>query len=386
MRRNALMLCGSVVVLCACAGRAASSDSSDGALLTTAEAVAALEQCCGDSAIGVGLRIAADYKEPSITTREFTPAQFWQAVQPMAEYARFDVAEVGQSAQALPLRTITIGNGPTTVLVWSQMTGNESTGTLALADVVRWFANTRNEDRDVALRERLLSGLTVVLMPILNPDAAGAAGVLASSSDDTGALGQNFTPLTASAEQVLSAVRDRIKPDFVMGLLDRGGRTDASDTTMLAAIALAAHSGGAASRATGSNSGTNRVGNIGSGSGSDSDSDSDSDNSMHQRARLLAATLAKSFLTELPGRVVRNDDVFSLRTTDDTTQRSDVSTVFVTSGDLEADPQKQRLRSLHVAALLSALDALATGAYQGANVALYDQLSRESGRVNLARP
>lgn len=342
-RARVLLLCGSVAVVAACAGRAGSSDSSDGAVLTAADAAAALEKCCGDSAVGVALRIASDYKEPSITTRRFTADQFWQAAQPMAEYARFDVATVGRSAQNRQLRTITIGSGPTKVLVWSRMNGGESAGTIALADIVRWFANTRNEDRDIDLRERLLSGLTIVLLPILNPDSVDSVATEGALSASEGA------PLVESEVRVLTAVRDKLQPHFDIGLVDRGARASAA----AAAITLLAQRGAPAP----SNGGAD------------------------ERAQRAAATLAKSFLTELPGRVARYANAGDLPVLSKLITDASVSTVVVASGNLEADPQHQRLRSLHVAALLSVFDAMATGAYTGANAAIYDQLPASSANI-----
>ncbi len=355
-----LLLCGIIALFAACTGRAASSDSSDGAVLTAAEAAAALEKCCGDSAIGVGLRIAADYKEPSITTRRFTPEQFWQAVQPMAEYARLDVATAGQSLQGRPLRTITIGSGPTKVLVWSRMKRVESTGTVALADIVRWFANTRNEDRDVDLRERLLSGLTIVLLPIINPDDADAISIADSAdvssprSAETIVRDRDEGPLSTSERQVLASVRDMMPFDFAIALVERSARMSAGEAAAAdAAITLLAQQNAAA--------------------GGDSGAD--------DRAIRAAATLAKSFLTELPGRLAKYDDARDLPVLSGLIAESGVRTVVVASGDLEADPQNQRLRSLHVAALLSVFDAMATGAYRGANVALYEQLPPGAAKV-----
>lgn len=367
------LLCGSIAVLAACAGRAASSDSSDGAVLTAAAAAAALEKCCGDSAVGVALRIAGDYKEPSITTRRFTVEQFWRAVQPMAEYARFEVTAVGQSLQARPLRTITIGSGPTKVLVWSRMNAGESTGTVALADIVRWFANTRNEDRDVALRERLLSGLTVVLLPILNPDDADNAdstessvnpGVAPDARDRDGAA-----PSTSEVH-VLGAVRDRLQPDFTIALLDRGTRVTAPTAATAATAATAGETAtpGAAISILARQNAAAR-GNA----------------AADDRALRAAATLAKSFLTELPGRVVRYDDARDPAVLRGMITDASASTVVVVSGDLAADPQHQRLRALHVAALLSVFDALATGAYTGANAAVYEQLPRTAAAFVPAR-
>ncbi len=341
--KRAALLCASVALLSACAGLSGSPASSETPTLTAAEATAALEMCCGDSAIGVGLRIAADYKEPSITARRFTHAQFWLAVQPMAEYARFNVQTVGQSSQGRALRTITIGRGPTKVLLWSQMHGDESTATMAMADLVRWFANTRAEDRDDALRERLLSRLTIVLLPMLNPDGAELFVRESAVGVD---INRDARRLATPEARALKSVRDRLQPQFGFNLHDQNPRTRAGTNGPQAAIALLAPPYD-------STRGYNAV---------------------RERARLLAATLAKSFLTELPGRVSRYDDAFNPRAFGDLMQQWGTSTVLIESGALAADPQKQRLRSLHVAALLSAFDALATGAYEGASPALYEQL------------
>ena len=48
--------------------------------------------------------------------------------------------------------------------------------------------------------------------------------------------------------------------------------------------------------------------------------------------------------------------------------------MLIESGALPADPGKQRLRSLNVAAILGALDAIATGSYAAADPAAYEKL------------
>ena len=54
--------------------------------------------------------------------------------------------------------------------------------------------------------------------------------------------------------------------------------------------------------------------------------------------------------------------------------------MLVESGALPGDPEKQRLRALNVVALLSALDAIATGHYRQADPRAYERLPG-NGRV-----
>ncbi len=81
------------------------------------------------------------YRMRAITTREFTHAQIWGALgrwwteRPICGGRRW-----GRSAEGRPLYLVRYGQGPTRVLLWSQMHGNESTATLALADLFRFLA------------------------------------------------------------------------------------------------------------------------------------------------------------------------------------------------------------------------------------------------------
>ncbi|HMS02360.1 MAG TPA: M14 family zinc carboxypeptidase [Gemmatimonadaceae bacterium] len=308
----------------------------------------ALDQCCGDDAMGVGLRIATDYREAGLTARSFTAEQFWSLALPVVTSAGFAVEEVGRSVQGRPLRTVTIGRGRDTVLLWSQMHGNESTATMALADLFRWFANTRGETRDDALRARLLERLTLVFLPLLNPDGAehfqreNALGV---------DINRDARALVTPEARALKAVRDRWRPAFGFNLHDQNARTRVGPRGVQAAFALLAPPA-EATRAYGP---------------------------VRARARLVAATLARAFATEVPARVAKYDDGFNPRAFGDLMQQWGTSTVLIESGALPGDPEKQRLRAVHVAALLVAFDALATGAWREADAQWYDALPFNTG-------
>ena len=80
----------------------------------------------------------------------------------------FSIAEEGVSGEGRNIPLLVVGDGPTTVLLWSQMHGDEPTATSALLDVLEHLGRTR-ETPDT---ERLLSRLTLAIIPMLNPDGA----------------------------------------------------------------------------------------------------------------------------------------------------------------------------------------------------------------------
>jgi hypothetical protein len=297
----------------------------------------AAPDCCLDA----GLRIADAHRAAGITTRRFTQAELWGALEPVVSAPALRVEEVGRSLQGRPIRTVTFGSGPTTVLLWSQMHGDEPTATMALADIIHYFA--ASGAADAAPRERIRGALTVVMLPMLNPDGAelhqreNAAGV---------DVNRDARRLATPEARALKALRERLRPAWGFNLHDQGARTLAGPGGQQVAIALLAPPF--------------------DGSGAYDET--------RQRARLLAALIARTLAAPLAGRVAKYEDDFNPRAFGDLMQQWGTSTVLIESGALPGDPEKQRLRALNVAAILSALDAIATGRWQGGGSAAYDAL------------
>ena len=80
----------------------------------------------------------------------------------------FRTEKIGESIEGRSIHHVKAGNGAFAVLLWSQMHGDESTATSALFDV---FEYLRRHRRDPAV-ERILSRLTLHVVPMLNPDGA----------------------------------------------------------------------------------------------------------------------------------------------------------------------------------------------------------------------
>ena len=315
------------------------------ALLTSALAPAAPAQSApGPGALAEGLQLAERYRVAAIASRRFTHADLWNAVSGWTAGNGLRSEPIGRSLQGREIRAVSFGRGSTTVLLWSQMHGDESTATMALADIIRFLA----EGRGHPLRERLDSALTVTFIPMLNPDGAelfqreNAAGV---------DVNRDGRELATPEAQALKAVRDRLQPRFGFNLHDQNARTRVGEAGSQAAIALLAPAYNAEREY----------------------------NEVRSRARLLAATLARLLAKELPERLAKYDDTFNPRAFGDLIQQAGTSTVLIESGALPGDPDKQRLRALNVAMILGALDAIATGRYAEAGPAAYDSLPFNTG-------
>jgi hypothetical protein len=289
------------------------------------------------------LALAGQHRVAAITERRFTQAQLWAAVTPALESDRLVVTEVGRSLQGRPIRTVTFGQGPVKVFLWSQMHGDESTATMALADVFAFLAAPGNHP----LRDRVAAGLTVTFLPMLNPDGAeifqreNAAGI---------DINRDVRRLATPEARTLKTVRDRIVPDFGFNLHDQNPRTRAGSGAQ-AAIALLPPPADP-SRGFGP---------------------------VRARARQVAAWLAADFANAVPRRIARYDDTFNPRAFGDLMQAWGTSTVLIESGALPDDPEKQRLRAFNAAALLGVLEAIATSGYERADPSRYDSLPFNRG-------
>jgi hypothetical protein len=303
--------------------------------------------CCTKDVTTRGLAIAEQYRNPGITERRFTHATLWRALEAPLRSPDLKTREIGQSNHGRGIRAITFGHGKTTVLLWSQMHGDESTATMALADIFRFLAEATTDP----LRERLDSLLTITFVPMLNPDGAELFQRENAQGID---INRDARRLSTPEARALKALRDELKPDFGFNLHDQSARARVGQGGEQAAIALLAP-------ATDSARGYNET---------------------RTRARLVASVIAQVLAQDIPGRIAKYDDTFNPRAFGDLIQQWGTSTVLIESGALPDDPQKQRLRRLNVAAILGALDAIASRSYQRAGPDAYEKLPFNASSAN----
>ncbi|HSW29227.1 MAG TPA: M14 family zinc carboxypeptidase [Longimicrobiales bacterium] len=275
---------------------------------------------------------------PGLERRDFDHATYWRVMQPFLGGSVSWKVE-GQSAEGREIRHLTFGSGPTKVLLWSQMHGNESTASMALVDIVRFF----HEQPDHPLSKRIASGMTVHLIPMLNPDGAERFRRRNAQGID---VNRDARRLQTPEGKLLKRVSDELKPDFGFNLHDQGPGTRVGRTSRGAAIALLAPA-------------FNEARDV---------------DAKRERAMRIASVLATSMRPLVTDHITKYDDAFNPRAFGDLMGAWGASTVLIESGGWADDPQKQHLRKTNFVGILSALDAIATGTYAQYDPAIYDTL------------
>lgn len=78
------------------------------------------------------------------------------------------IVPVGTSIENRKIFKIQWGSGTFKVFIWSQMHGNETTGTKAMFDILHFFLKEKNHDLVKFIRKNL----TILFIPMLNPDGS----------------------------------------------------------------------------------------------------------------------------------------------------------------------------------------------------------------------
>lgn len=278
--------------------------------------------------------------------RHFSPEEYWEIAGPIVESGPFEVEEIGRSVEGRPLRLVEYGDGPVSVLLWSQMHGDESTASMALVDLFNFFA----EQPDHPVVQRIRSGVRASFIPVLNPDGAARFQRRNAFGID---VNRDARALVTPEGRALKAVHERLSPEFGFNLHDQGVHIRVGDTDRGAAIALLAPAFDE----------TRRV------------------NALRGRAMQVASVIATAIEPMVGGHITRYNDAFNPRAFGDLMATWGTSTVLIESGGWADDPEKQYLRHVNFEALVTALDAIATGAYADVSRATYDALPENGRRV-----
>jgi len=132
--------------------------------------------------------------------------------QNLASFIRFE--KLGDSEQNRPIYKLSLGSGPKKVLIWSQMHGNESTGTRAVFDFLNFIKDFENHEIAVAI----LNECTIEIIPMLNPDGAEVYTRVNGYNID---LNRDAVDRKAKESKLLRGVLDEFNPKFCFNLHDQ---------------------------------------------------------------------------------------------------------------------------------------------------------------------
>lgn len=269
-------------------------------------------------------------RETTITTRRFKQPDLQPLIQQLP--ATFTVDTAGRSVENRPLWRVRWGSGKTTVLLWSQMHGDEPTATAALFDLFNWLSSTDTTLAD--LRTTLDQQLQLTFLPMLNPDGAARYARRNALGID---LNRDALHLTSPEARLLKAERDRLDADWGFNLHDQSTYYGAGfPSTKSCALSILAPA-------------------------------FDWEKSVSEKredAMQLIARMDRIWQRDVPGQVGRYNDDFEPRAFGDNLQKWGTRTILIESGGLRDDPEKQEIRRLNLLALIAALHSIATGEYE----------------------
>ncbi len=121
---------------------------------------------------------------------------------------------IGTSEENRPIYKLKLGSGDKKILIWSQMHGNESTGTKAVFDFLNFIKKYLNTEEV----QDLLKECTIQIIPMLNPDGALAYTRVNANDVD---LNRDAVAKIAKESKLLRSVLDDFNPKFCFNLHDQ---------------------------------------------------------------------------------------------------------------------------------------------------------------------
>ena len=239
----------------------------------------------------------------------------------------FEVEKIGESFEGRDINMVVFGTGDIQIFIWTQMHGNESTGTRAFFDLLEFFKHPGAESELVAF---ILNAVTIYCIPILNPDGAVAYTRVNAQGID---LNRDVIDKKAKESKLLQKCLKKINPDFCFNLHDQRTIFSVAPHNNTATLSFLAPS-------------------------------VDKERSLNKgRKQTMTVIAAMNDLLQqfIPGQIGRYTDEFYPTATGDNFQKMGHNTILIESGHAKGDYQRVISRRATFIALLEGLRIIAAG-------------------------
>ncbi len=281
-----------------------------------------------------------NYKETSLAKKKFTHSDITPLIEKLKSEDTFRIKELGTSIQNRSISMISIGSGKTSVLLWSQMHGNESTATMAMFDIFNYLKQ----------HEEIFKNLTLHFIPMLNPDGAQHFKRRNAIGID---INRDALSLQSPESKILKDARDSLQADFGFNLHDQSIYYNAERTDKPATISYLAPA-------------YDYEKNI---------------NKTRGNAMKVIVEMNNIIQQYAPGQVGRYSDDFEPRAFGDNIQKWGTSTILIESGGYHNDPEKQFIRKLNYVSILSAIASISTKKYETIPIKKYNEIPRNDTKL-----
>lgn len=282
---------------------------------------------------------ASSYRDECFVNRFFKHDSVKRRVRQIEASGQFKVRQIGQSVLGREIFCISAGDGKVNILIWSQMHGDEPTGTMAIFDLLNFFGSNDLEN----IRKTILSQCTLHFIPMLNPDGAEVWQRRNALSID---INRDFLALQTPEAKILLKTQEETQPAFAFNLHDQNTLWSVAGSRKPAAISLLAPPVDFNATVTPS----------------------------RLKAMQLVTSAYNLLQTKIPGQIGCWSEEYEPRAVGEVFQSRGISTVLVEAGGFVNDDEKQFLRQLKFELLLHSFEQIATGAYSNEKVDTYHRI------------
>ena len=158
-------------------------------------------------------KVFVDCKDNTLSGRWITLDHLKKVLVHYENSSTIAIDSLGVSEEKRDIFQITLGQGKRKVLIWTQMHGNESTGTKAVIDFLSYIEGISD-----VFQQSILSECTIKVIPILNPDGAQRYTRVNANKVD---LNRDAVNQNAKESQLLRSVLDNFQPNFCFNMHDQ---------------------------------------------------------------------------------------------------------------------------------------------------------------------
>jgi hypothetical protein len=282
------------------------------------------------------------FREKSLTNRFFKHQDVVALLKKLP--TSFEIKELGKSVKGKEINLVKWGNGKIKVMLWSQMHGDEATGTMALFDLFNFLQ--QNDDIVKLINENC----QLNIIPMVNPDGAEVFTRRNSQQID---INRDFLKEKSSEAKILKECRNNINPDFGFNLHDQTTLWSVTGSLKPATLSFLAPA-----------------------------IDQElSINQTRENAMLIIADMFNDLNPVIPQHIGLFDDEFEPRAFGDNFQKAGTSTILIEAGGYEQDFEKQEIRKLYFGAILSGLISIASKSYEQQNLKNYFVIPKNNKQI-----
>lgn len=280
------------------------------------------------------------FHENTISTKYLPYQKIEKLIYKHSKSGVFEYSIIGKSTENVDINMFKYGTGITKVLIWSQMHGDETTGTQAVFDI---FNLLSSENENTKLLSIIKSECTLYFIPMLNPD--GALKHKRRNSCDVD-INRDARAVQSPEAKILAEIVNTIKPDFGFNLHDQEIYYSAGNTAKPATISFLTPS-------------FNFEKSI---------------NESRISSMKLIVEMNKVLQNYIPGCIGRYNDDFMPNAFGDIIQKSGTATILIESGGYKDDDEKQFVRKLNYISILSGLISISDKSYIDNSISDYGKI------------